>query len=77
MACLQLSAPDPSFESVLIAVMIASTSLAPSSVVGRLLEYQHLKFLGVISYSLYVWQELFLVLHWGPIGVLLLPIAGL
>jgi peptidoglycan/LPS O-acetylase OafA/YrhL len=56
--------------------MIAVTSLTPSSFVGRMLENQHIKFLGIISYSIYVWQELFLLPHWGLVGlVLLIPVS--
>ena len=68
--------PTVSMESIAIAVMIAVTSLTPSSFVGRVLENQHLKFLGLISYSVYVWQELFLLPHWGFIGLaLLIPVS--
>lgn len=55
----------PLSESILIAVMIASTSLATRSLPSRILEYKHLSFLGTISYSLYVWQQVFLIPHWG------------
>jgi peptidoglycan/LPS O-acetylase OafA/YrhL len=66
----------PFTESVAIAVMIAVTSLTPFSFAARVLENEHLKFLGVISYSVYLWQELFLLLHWGLIGLgLLIPVA--
>lgn len=67
----------PASESIVIAVMLSGTSLNPGLAVSRLLEWQHLRFLGMISYSVYVWQELFLVPHWGWIGIALLPAAAL
>jgi len=39
--------------------IILSTTLHPKSVLGRFLELRLLKFLGRISYSLYLWQQLF------------------
>jgi len=67
----------PFAESLLIALMIASTSIVPSSVISRALENKQLKFLGVISYSLYVWQQLFLMPRSGGLFALLLPIAAI
>ncbi|WP_263366834.1 acyltransferase family protein [Edaphobacter bradus] len=67
----------PLTESAFIGLAITCTSLAPSSLAGRVLEYKHLKFLGVLSYSLYVWQEFFLVPHWGPIGIAILPLIAI
>ncbi|MES2390133.1 MAG: acyltransferase [Acidobacteriota bacterium] len=66
----------PLRESVAVAVVLTATSLAPAHLVSRALEYRHLKMLGVISYSVYVWQELLLLLHWGFIGVeVLIPVS--
>jgi peptidoglycan/LPS O-acetylase OafA/YrhL len=70
----------PLSESLLIAAMILGTSLAPASVPARVLEYKHLSFLGLISYSLYVWQQLFLVPHWGKFAtpmMAMLPLAAI
>ncbi len=61
----------PLSESIVIAVLIASTSLAPTSLIGRVLEATWLKRIGVISYSLYVWQQIFLCPHWGPLAWLM------
>lgn len=57
----------PLNESIVIALLIGATSLNASSPISRVLEFRHLKFLGVISYSVYVWQELFLVPQWSLI----------
>jgi peptidoglycan/LPS O-acetylase OafA/YrhL len=67
----------PLSESILIATMIACTSVHPGSVPGRVLEWQHLKFTGMMSYSFYVWQQLFLRHSWGPFGILLLGAVGI
>lgn len=72
----RFQAIPPFSESIAVAIMIAVTSLTPSFWVGRVLENRHLKSLGVISYSVYVWQELFLLPHWGFIGLgLLVPVS--
>lgn len=39
--------------------LIVSTMLHPESVAGRILELQPIKFVGRISYSLYLWQQMF------------------
>ena len=46
----------PSFPFLLL-----STVLNPESVIGRILEWTPLRAIGQISYSLYLWQELFCV----------------
>lgn len=40
-------------------VLIVATSLHPETMLGRFLEMAPVRFLGRISYSLYLWQELF------------------
>lgn len=40
-------------------VLIAATMLHPGSLTSRFLELRPLRFIGRISYSLYLWQELF------------------
>jgi peptidoglycan/LPS O-acetylase OafA/YrhL len=65
-------------ESILIAVMMAATSAAPTLAFSRVLQWRPLAYLGTISYSLYVWQEMFLLPHLQWIGVaLVLPTAVL
>jgi peptidoglycan/LPS O-acetylase OafA/YrhL len=49
------------FESALLAALVMGTVLRPQGVVGRILETRPLKAIGRLSYSLYLWQELFLV----------------
>jgi peptidoglycan/LPS O-acetylase OafA/YrhL len=42
-----------------IPVMIAATSSAPSTILSRILDLAPLRFIGRISFSLYLWQQLF------------------
>lgn len=67
----------PLSESVTMATMIVCTSLVPLSPPGRVLEWKHLKFLGVISYSLYLWQESVLFIPLPELGALLLPFIAI
>jgi peptidoglycan/LPS O-acetylase OafA/YrhL len=46
--------------------VVLCTLYHPESVTGRLLELAPLKFIGRISYSLYLWQEVFLSGHFAP-----------
>jgi peptidoglycan/LPS O-acetylase OafA/YrhL len=45
---------------VLLPALVLSTVIQPESLLGRVLEWQPLRWIGTISYSLYLWQELFL-----------------
>ncbi len=49
------------FDAVLLPLLVVSTVIQPRSVMGRVLEWQPLRWIGAISFSLYLWQELFLV----------------
>jgi peptidoglycan/LPS O-acetylase OafA/YrhL len=46
--------------AVLMPALVLSTVLQPASLLGRVLEWRPVRWLGSISYSLYLWQELFL-----------------
>lgn len=48
-------------QPILVPLILAGTILWPESTVGRILELWPLRFVGRISYSLYLWQELWLV----------------
>jgi peptidoglycan/LPS O-acetylase OafA/YrhL len=69
--------PLPISEAILIAVLIATTSIAEDSQPSRILQCSTLTILGITSYSLYIWQELFLLPHWGLIGIATLPFASI
>ena len=53
--------------AVLMPALVLSTVLQPASLLGRVLEWRPLRWLGTISYSLYLWQMLFLP-GWLPKG---------
>jgi peptidoglycan/LPS O-acetylase OafA/YrhL len=48
-------------ESFLIPLILAGTVLNPTMLFSRFLEVSPLRWVGRISYSLYIWQQLFLV----------------
>lgn len=48
-------------ESALLSALVAGTVLHPTNLVGRVLEKSALKSVGRLSYSLYLWQQLFLI----------------
>ena len=50
-----------SLRNALLPLLILSTVLRPGGVVGRVLETSAFRWLGKVSYSLYLWQQLFLV----------------
>ena len=58
------------FLNLAIAICIDRVVTLPRSLVGRVLNWRPVAYMGVLSYSIYLWQELFLVgaLPW-PWGV--------
>jgi peptidoglycan/LPS O-acetylase OafA/YrhL len=67
----------PLFESVSIAGLIAFTTLHPTAWMTRPLSSRLLAWLGLVSYSLYLWQELFTLFH-SPIALfIVMPLAAL
>lgn len=48
------------WDAVLLPLLVVSTVIQPRSVLGRVLEWRPLRWIGSISFSLYLWQELFL-----------------
>lgn len=50
----------PLFESLSIAVLIVFTTLHPRAIAARLCAFPPLAWIGTISYSIYVWQQVFL-----------------
>lgn len=48
------------FDSVVCTIVIACTLTHPYSLMGRFLELSPLRWIGRLSYSLYVWQQIFL-----------------
>jgi peptidoglycan/LPS O-acetylase OafA/YrhL len=80
--CLWLKPPYYThYIPLLVPVILLGTVLHPDRAVGRLLETGPLMWLGRISYSLYIWQQLFVVgstkvrvATWGPLQALPLNI---
>lgn len=48
-------------ESALLALLVTATVLRPNTRIGKLLELPWVRWIGRLSYSLYLWQQLFLV----------------
>jgi peptidoglycan/LPS O-acetylase OafA/YrhL len=48
------------WRAILLPVLLVSTVTQPASWLGRVLEWQPMKWIGTLAYSLYIWQELFL-----------------
>jgi peptidoglycan/LPS O-acetylase OafA/YrhL len=61
-------------QAILLPLLILSTALHPSAVQGRILETKPLRWIGWISYSLYLWQQLFFGVNFAgsPPGLALL-----
>jgi peptidoglycan/LPS O-acetylase OafA/YrhL len=56
----------PIRESVVIALLLATTSMESRSNVTSLLDWMPLRTIGKYSYSLYIWQQLLLLTRWPP-----------
>jgi peptidoglycan/LPS O-acetylase OafA/YrhL len=52
--------------ALLFPCLLMSTVLFPKNPLGRLLELPFMRWIGALSYSLYLWQELFLQPSRGP-----------
>jgi peptidoglycan/LPS O-acetylase OafA/YrhL len=46
-------------QAIVLPLLILSTALHPNTLQGRILETKPLRWIGCISYSLYLWQQLF------------------
>jgi len=61
-------------EHLLPAILVGAVVSCPDAPVGRLLEFSLVRYIGHLSYSLYIWQELFL---WGPNGPRMPALVGI
>jgi peptidoglycan/LPS O-acetylase OafA/YrhL len=59
--------------AMLLPMLLLLTVLHPEWAVSRVLDLKPVRFVGRISYSLYLWQQLFLVPGWLPGSPLALP----
>ena len=48
-------------ESIIIPLLLAGTMLTPQALPGRILEWKPVRWVGRLSYSLYLWQQIFLL----------------
>jgi peptidoglycan/LPS O-acetylase OafA/YrhL len=48
------------FDPVVCGVAVCATLVEPNALVGRWLEFSALRWIGRLSYSLYIWQQIFL-----------------
>jgi len=60
-------------EHLLPALVVGAIVACPAAPIGRLLELAPVRFVGNLSYSLYIWQQLFL---WGPGGQRMPALVG-
>jgi len=51
---------------ILIPLLMVGTTLHPAWAISRFLDLEPVKWIGRISYSLYLWQQLFLIPSWEP-----------
>jgi len=62
------------FNRAILPLVLLGTSQHPENLVGRILESAPLRWIGRLSYSLYLWQQLFFCDKWWngalPLGVL-------
>lgn len=67
------SYPQTALVQILMPLIILGSLLNPHGIFARILEWLPLRYIGRVSYSLYLWQELFLTGHYYrgfPLGVL-------
>jgi len=62
----RLKAVQETIQSIALPLIVLGTVLNPLGYLGRFLETAPLRFIGRISYSLYLWQEVFVPqrMHW-------------
>lgn len=62
----------PLWESLAISVLIAGSSLNPASAPAALLSFRPLVWLGTISYSAYLWQQIFTIPLPSPMNIVMI-----
>ena len=67
----------PLHEGILIALMIGATAMKPQMLAGRILEIPFLKLTGLMSYSMYLWQQFLFRDNWGPCAFILFPLVAM
>lgn len=73
--------PMPSvFENASLALLFASTLLNPNALLSRTLSLKGLTWFGIVSYSLYLWQQIFTAYNFTaltPIALMMIFVCGL
>ena len=70
----------PLGEDIAVAILIAASVLSPGGKLAKTLMFSPLAWLGTISYSIYVWQQLFIPVmraNYNPWNVLLMVLFSL
>jgi peptidoglycan/LPS O-acetylase OafA/YrhL len=67
----------PIAEAILIPLLLAGTVLRPKTLVGQFLETTPMRWVGRLSYSLYLWQQMFLLDLHVPHSEFLWPVQNL
>ncbi len=67
----------PLHEGILIALMIGATAAKPRMLAGRILETPFLKITGLMSYSMYLWQQFLFRDNWGPLAFIVFPLVAM
>jgi peptidoglycan/LPS O-acetylase OafA/YrhL len=70
LSLLESHAVHRSVLAIVMPLFIAHTVLRPTTMVSQLLELPLVRWIGRISYSLYLWQQLFLTPYTRPLGAL-------
>ncbi|MCZ4560885.1 acyltransferase [Rhodococcus sp. IEGM 1401] len=70
-----------SIQNIAIVAIIALTVFHHDTLFGRLFNFTLIKWLGIASYSMYLWQQMFLLTPWGvlqnwPVGLAATLIVG-
>jgi peptidoglycan/LPS O-acetylase OafA/YrhL len=60
--------------AMLLPMLLVLTLLHPEWLISRLLDLTPVRFVGRISYSLYLWQQLFLIPGWMPTSIAAFPL---
>ena len=72
----ELAGSETLIQSILVCVLIASTVSNPTGLACRIAEWPFISRIGKMSYSIYLWQQLFLYPHGSPHWQLPVRLAG-
>lgn len=64
-------------EEVCVGLLMAGTTLYPGSPLSRLVAFRPLAWIGTVSYSVYIWQEVFMPYHSALVLCVVMPLAAM